>query len=109
MTALATSGESPQPADFETLIETHQSALRGFILSLVADCSAAEDILQETNLVAWRKAADFESGSNFRAWAFRIAHFQILSYRQKVSRDRLVAGKVTGQSSTSCRVTASRN
>jgi RNA polymerase sigma-70 factor (ECF subfamily) len=82
--------QSPQPADFETLIETHQAALRGFILSLVADPSTAEDILQETNLVAWRKAADFETGSNFRAWAFRIAHFQVLRHRQKLSRDRLI-------------------
>lgn len=90
MAALAQPGESPQPADFEKLIEAHQAALRGFILSLVADPSAAEDILQETNLVAWRKAVDFETGSNFRAWAFRIAHFQVLSHRQKQSRDRLV-------------------
>lgn len=90
MTVLAKSAESPNPADFEALIERHQSALRGFILSLVADPTATEDILQETNLVAWRKAVDFEAGSNFRAWAFRIAHFQVLSYRQKASRDRLV-------------------
>jgi len=90
MPAISTIMDSPTPDGFEKLVEDHQSALKGFILSLVAEPHAADDVLQETNLVIWRKAAEFEMGTNFRAWAFRIAHFQVLSHRQRINRSRLV-------------------
>lgn len=47
-------------------------------------------MLQEANLVIWRKAEEFEEGTNFIAWAFSIARYQTLAYRQKIARDRLV-------------------
>lgn len=73
-----------------TLLTDAQRALHAFILSQVADLSAADDILQETNLVLWNKRDDFTPGSNFRAWAFRIARNQVLAYRKRQGRDRLL-------------------
>ena len=35
--------------------------------------SDAEEILQETNLVLWRKFEEFPADSDFRAWAFQVA------------------------------------
>jgi len=90
MPILSTKGSDQPAEDFEALVESHQIPLRAFIMSLVADPHATSDILQETNLVAWRKASDFKLGTNFRAWAFRIAHFQVLAHRQRNSRSRLV-------------------
>jgi RNA polymerase sigma-70 factor, ECF subfamily len=67
-----------------------QSQLYAYILTLLADTEAADDVLQETNLVLCRKADEFAEGTNFDAWAFRIARVQCLAYWKVRSRDRLV-------------------
>ena len=76
--------------DFVELMTSFQGRLYGYILSLLADPNAANDVLQEANLVLWRKSAEFELGTNFKAWSFRIANFQVMAYRQRCIRDRLV-------------------
>ena len=75
---------------FVQLMTEHQGRLYAYVLSLVGDPDQANDVLQETNLVLWRTAGEFQMGSNFRAWAFRIAHFQVMAHRQRQLRDRLV-------------------
>ena len=75
---------------FVQLMTEHQGRLYAYVLSLLGDRDQANDVLQETNLVLWRNAAEFQMGSNFRAWAFRVAHFQVMAHRQRQLRDRLV-------------------
>jgi RNA polymerase sigma-70 factor (ECF subfamily) len=48
-----------------------------YIYTLVHDEAAAEDILQETTLAMWAKFNEFELGTNFVAWALRIAHYRV--------------------------------
>ena len=67
-----------------------QGRLFAHILTQLGNVDQARDVLQETNLVLWRKRSDFTDGTNFRAWAFSIAQFQMRAYRQKMGRDRLV-------------------
>jgi RNA polymerase sigma-70 factor, ECF subfamily len=66
-----------------------QTKLYVYILTLLADTEAADDVLQEANLVLLRKAGEFTEGTNFEAWAFRIARVQCLAYWKVRSRDRL--------------------
>ncbi|MFK7790379.1 MAG: sigma-70 family RNA polymerase sigma factor [Phycisphaeraceae bacterium] len=84
----------PQPTGqsdaFVMQITACQSRLYAYILSLAGDREQAREVLQETNLVIWRKADQFEPGTNFIAWAFKIARLQLMAYRQKIARDRLV-------------------
>jgi RNA polymerase sigma-70 factor, ECF subfamily len=75
---------------FVQLMTEHQGRLYAYVLSLLGDPEQANDVLQEANLVLWRNAVEFQMGSNFRAWAFRIAHFQVMAHRQRQLRDRLV-------------------
>lgn len=42
--------------------------------------TAREDILQETNRVLLQKREDFRLGTNFGAWARRIAQMQFMSF-----------------------------
>lgn len=63
-----------------------QPALYAYILSIHPNRVDAEDILQETNVTVWRKIAEFEPGTNFRAWVFRIAYYQTLAERKRLSR-----------------------
>src|SRR3972149_2632163 len=74
--------------DFVDLMTQHQGRLYGYVLTLSADPDAANDILQKANVVLWKQWRQFQPGSNFKAWAFRIAHFQYMAYRQKQLRDR---------------------
>jgi len=75
---------------FLAVLTASQSALYACILSLLPDRTAAHDILQETNLTLWHKASDFELGTNFMAWASRIARYHVLNYRRKLHRDKLI-------------------
>lgn len=79
--------EDPQSMQaFVKLMTNHQWAIRGFILSLLPGSPDVGDVLQETNLVLWRKQASFEPGSNFLAWACQIARFEALRHRERVRR-----------------------
>ncbi|MES2924904.1 MAG: sigma-70 family RNA polymerase sigma factor [Verrucomicrobiota bacterium] len=70
------------------LITRHQSALHAYILSLLPNQAKADDVLQETNLVLWRKAAEYDPAMPFMPWACRIAWFQVKAARRDAARDR---------------------
>ena len=67
-----------------------QQRLFAYIFRRMANRDQAMEVLQQVNLVLCRKADDFKLGTNFRAWSSTVAHYQILSYRKSLSRDRLV-------------------
>jgi RNA polymerase sigma-70 factor, ECF subfamily len=81
-----------QSESFLVLVTRAQRALHAFILKLVPSLHDADDILQQTNLVLWGKQAEFTPGTDFLAWAFRIARYQVMAYRKRQSLDRLVFG-----------------
>jgi len=68
----------------------YERLVYGYILSLVPNWSDADEILQETNVRLWEEFDKFVVGTNFAAWAIRVAHFQVLTWRKQVSRSRLV-------------------
>lgn len=72
---------------FEQLLAAHQGRLFGFIRALVGSGGEVDDILQNTNRIMWREAETFEAGTNFRAWAFQIARYQVLQQREKQRRE----------------------
>ncbi|HYF00042.1 MAG TPA: sigma-70 family RNA polymerase sigma factor [Planctomycetota bacterium] len=76
--------------EFVRLMTAHQGRLFAYLVSLLGDPDAANDVLQETNIVLWRDHKEYRPGSNFTAWAFRVAHFQVMACRQRRLRDRLV-------------------
>jgi len=76
--------------EFVLLITRHQAAIYAYILTLLPDRIAAQDILQETNLVLCRKSGGFERGTNFRAWAFKIAYWQTMAHLKRVKRAGLI-------------------
>jgi RNA polymerase sigma-70 factor (ECF subfamily) len=68
----------------------YERMVYGYILSLVPNWADADEILQETNIRLWEEFEKFQAGTNFAAWAVRVAHFQILTWRKRVSRSKLV-------------------
>lgn len=71
-----------------------QLPLRLYVQSLLPGDPAAADVAQQTNATAWQKRSDFIVGTNFKAWIFAIARFEVLNYRKRLARDaRLVFGE----------------
>ena len=67
-----------------------QSALHGYIHASLANGVDVSDVLQETNRVLWKKADTYDSTRPFLPWAYRVAHFEVLAFRKRQTRDRLV-------------------
>ena len=63
-----------------------QGQLFGYIKSLIGDPVEAKDILQETNLIIYKKRHDFRLGTYFKGWCFTIARYQVMAHRSKNSR-----------------------
>lgn len=80
---------SPRVDEFVRLLAQNQRRLYVYVHTLVPHRDDAEEVLQNTSLVLWREFGSFESGTNFAAWACRVALNQVLAWRKKRQRDRL--------------------
>ncbi len=67
---------------FVQLLADHQVAIRAFIVSLLPGAPGVDDVIQETNMVLWRKRESFELGTSFKAWSFTVARFQMMRHRK---------------------------
>jgi RNA polymerase sigma-70 factor (ECF subfamily) len=73
-------------AEFVELYSRHYPRLQFYIMALLPTANDAADVLQETSLVLWRKFDSFQSGTNFFAWACKIARLQALKHRERQGR-----------------------
>jgi RNA polymerase sigma-70 factor (ECF subfamily) len=82
--------EPQQLEAFMRELTRHQSRLRGYVRCLLFDRRDADDVWQDVNVVLLRKAAEFQPGTNFWAWACSVTRYQILAHAKQLGRDRLV-------------------
>ena len=75
---------------FVRQLTENQNRLYGYVYSLLGDHSRADDVLQETNLVLWRKIGEYDPSRPFLPWAFGIVRFQVLAQLRDKQRDRLL-------------------
>jgi len=68
----------------------NQNRIYGYVYSLLGDHSRASDVVQEVNLVLWRKVDEYQSDRPFLPWAFAFARFQVLAHLRDHKRDRLL-------------------
>ncbi len=68
----------------------HEPDLRRFIRSLLPTRADADEVLQQTAIVSWRKFGQYDPETSFLKWACVIGRFEALAFRRKVARDRLV-------------------
>ncbi len=69
--------------DFEQVALPHVCVLLRFALRLTRNRSAAEDLVQETLMLAWRGFHQLESRDRVRAWVFSILVNTFKSQRRK--------------------------
>lgn len=86
--------DSPQETEYVAQLTEIQLSLRLYVQSLMPGDGAAHDVAQQANATLWRKRDDFAPGTNFKAWAFSVARFEVLNHRKQQARDaRLVFGE----------------
>lgn len=76
-----------------------QSALYAFICSLLGNSESARDVLQETNLVLWKKAAEFDPLREFKA-SFDEASGEAINYGYLGPGDGNTNNLVPGENAT---------
>ena len=66
-----------------------QPAVSGYVRSLVRNRSMADEVLQETSLVLFRRFDEYDEQRPFVAWALGVARFQVLSLNRDAARSRV--------------------
>jgi RNA polymerase sigma-70 factor, ECF subfamily len=72
--------------EFVGLVRLHTSQILAYINALLLNWNDAEDLFQETCLVLWQKFDEFTPGTNFLAWALRIADRKVMNFQTTQSR-----------------------
>jgi RNA polymerase sigma-70 factor (ECF subfamily) len=77
------SSESNRAEMFLALHLQNHNRLAAFVHTLVPVWQDAEEIIQDTLMVLWRKFNEFEPSTSFFSWAARVAQYEVLNYRRK--------------------------
>jgi len=80
---------------FVAELTNNQNRLYAYVLSLLGNPSAAQDVLQAANLVLWKKSNDWDPATEFIPWAFAVARYEVMTWRKQAARDRLVFSERT--------------
>ncbi len=90
---------------FSKLVESHYRGVYGLAYSAVGDWAAAEDIAQETFLVAWCNLSRLRTPGAFTVWLGRIARNlarnwrRSAAYRRSLQERQAAAAKATPETS----------
>jgi len=75
---------------FVQALTASQGRLLAYIFCLLGNVHDANTVLQETNLVLWRKIETFPEVHSFDAWSREIAYYQALAFLRDRKRDKLI-------------------
>jgi RNA polymerase sigma-70 factor (ECF subfamily) len=73
----------PRVEDFESAAMPHFADLYRTARLLAQDSTEAEDLVQEVYLEAWKSFHRFQTGTNCRAWLFRILFHRLHHFRRR--------------------------
>ncbi|MBU6409671.1 MAG: sigma-70 family RNA polymerase sigma factor [Verrucomicrobia bacterium] len=72
---------------FEVLAKQHEAMLLAYVCSIVSDHKLAEDVAQQTLLIAYRKIDTLRNPTAFPAWLRGIARLEALAALRRRSRE----------------------
>ena len=85
--------------EFEEIYDRFQPEVYRFLLGLTCyDCSAAEELTQETFYQAFLSFGKFRGECSLRTWLFQIAKNIYAKYVRKESRQRDIASRMSDES-----------
>ncbi|MCG8583886.1 MAG: sigma-70 family RNA polymerase sigma factor [Pirellulales bacterium] len=84
--------------EFVKLVSQHQSQLYGHVYALVQNAADADDLVQKTVLTLWRRFGEFERDTDFAAWAWRTARYEVMNFLKSRRRSRVLFGSALAES-----------
>lgn len=87
LTAAPAGDQAPATAAFQDDLLAALPGLRAFALSLAANPTLADDLVQETLLKAWANQHRFDAGSNLKGWLCTILRNQFYTEYRKRRRE----------------------
>lgn len=83
--------QSERPVDpltlFEILVRENADSLTAYLRASVGEPASADDLFQETMLIAWRKVEEYDRARPFGAWLRGIARRLILAHWRQAARE----------------------
>jgi RNA polymerase sigma-70 factor (ECF subfamily) len=74
---------------FVRLLNAAHLRLRAYLLSLLGNRHDADDVLQQASVLMWQKFDTFEPGTDFVAWASKVALYEARNFQRVSARSRL--------------------
>jgi RNA polymerase sigma-70 factor (ECF subfamily) len=75
---------------FVRLWAAHKRRVYCYVVSLVPNWADADEVFQETNIRLWRDFNRFDGETDFGTWAISVAYYQVLTWRKRQTRSRLI-------------------
>ena len=89
--SLVIQSQSGDRASFEELVRRTARGLFARLYLETGDAHQAEDLVQETYLLAWKKLDQLTDAKGFRGWLFTVAHAVLVDSVRKRGRKKRTA------------------
>jgi RNA polymerase sigma-70 factor, ECF subfamily len=99
--------DDAQNEAFVRLFGLNQGRVFAYIVTLLPCWADAEDVLQRTSIVLWKKFDQFDRSADFSRWACGVAYREVLRYLKQQSRRQRVFSEVLLQRIASARISRS--
>ena len=76
---------------FETILRTHQGAVRAFLRRICGDAALADDLAQDAFMKAYHALDQLSDSDKLRSWLFGIAYREFLDHTRKAKRRRTLS------------------
>ena len=77
---------NPQAEEFIREITRHQPTIGAYLRVLLPSQVDSQDVLQEVNITLWNKRRQYRAGTNFKAWALKIAKYHALNESRRARK-----------------------
>lgn len=94
---LISAARSGDAGSFESLIRRYQAPVYRFVVHLIGDPSAAEDVTQETFVRAFRSLRRYRGDSRFTTWLFAIARNCATDHLRRAARRGRLSRRLEGR------------
>lgn len=77
-------------SEFVRLWTRHQGEVERYVFMMVPRPADAAEVVQEVSVALWNKWDKYDQTRPFAPWAIRFAYHEVLRWRQKQAREKLV-------------------
>jgi RNA polymerase sigma-70 factor, ECF subfamily len=74
------------PAGFEAIVRAFEWPVRTWIVAHCPPGGDADDVAQRAFIVAFKRIGEYSAGTDFRAWLFAIARYQLMAEATRLRR-----------------------